>query len=98
MSSQHPSDQTDVLANKKDAFTIPEGVIYLDGNSLGVLPKHVPARVAEVVNEEWGTSLIRAWNTHSWIDLPGRTGDRIGRLIGAPKGTVVACDSTSVNV
>jgi len=98
MTSQHPADLTDVLKSKKDAFQVPDGVIYLDGNSLGVLPKHVPSRIAEVVTEEWGTSLIRAWNTHGWIDLPGRTGDRIGRLIGAPAGTVVACDSTSVNV
>ncbi|MHA7774432.1 kynureninase [Roseibium sp. M-1] len=98
MTSQHPADLTDVLASKKDAFQIPEGVIYLDGNSLGVLPKHVPARISEVVTKEWGTSLIRAWNTHSWIDLPARTGDRIARLVGAPKGSVVACDSTSVNV
>jgi kynureninase len=98
MTSQHPTDLTDVLASKKDAFQIPEGVIYLDGNSLGVLPKHVPARIAEVVTKEWGSSLIRAWNTHSWIDLPARTGDRIARLVGAPKGSVVACDSTSVNV
>jgi len=98
MTSQHPADLTDVLASKKDAFQIPEGVIYLDGNSLGVLPKHVPARLGQVITEEWGTSLIRAWNTHSWIDLPARTGDRIARLIGAKKGTVVACDSTSVNV
>ncbi len=98
MTSPHPLDDTDVLARKKDAFSIPEGVIYLDGNSLGVLPKHVPDRIADVIATEWGTSLIRAWNTHSWIDLPQRTGDRIGRLIGAPDGTVVACDSTSVNV
>ncbi|WP_415713943.1 kynureninase [Roseibium sp.] len=98
MNSQHPSDLNDVLKSKKDAFQIPDGVIYLDGNSLGVLPKHVPDRLQEVVRSEWGTSLIRAWNTHSWIDLPGRTGDRIGKLIGAPAGTVVACDSTSVNV
>ena len=98
MTSQHPADLTDVLASKKDAFQIPEGITYLDGNSLGVLPKHVPARLGQVITEEWGTSLIRAWNTHSWIDLPARTGDRIARLIGAHKGTVVACDSTSVNV
>lgn len=98
MTSPHPLDDTDVLARKKDAFSIPEGVIYLDGNSLGVLPKHVPDRIADVIATEWGTSLIRAWNTHSWIDLPQRTGDRIGRLIGAPDGTVVACDSTSINV
>ncbi|MES0880342.1 kynureninase [Roseibium sp. SCP14] len=98
MTVQHPSDLNDVLAEKKAAFQLPEGIIYLDGNSLGVLPAHVPDRIAEVVTQEWGISLIRAWNTHSWIDLPGRTGDRIGRLIGAPSGTVVACDSTSVNV
>lgn len=98
MTSPHPLDETDTLARKKDAFSIPEGVIYLDGNSLGVLPKHIPDRIADVIGTEWGTSLIRAWNTHSWIDLPQRTGDRIGRLIGAPGGTVVACDSTSVNV
>ncbi|MFB9174489.1 kynureninase [Roseibium salinum] len=98
MTSQHPYDLNDVLSSKRGAFRIPEGVIYLDGNSLGVLPAHVPARLSEVINEEWGTSLIRAWNTHSWIDLPVRTGARIGRLIGAPAGTVVACDSTSVNV
>lgn len=98
MTSPHLLDETDTLASKKDAFSIPDGVIYLDGNSLGVLPKHVPGRISDVIATEWGTSLIRAWNTHSWIDLPQRTGDRIGRLIGAPKGTVVACDSTSVNV
>ncbi|MEL7525237.1 MAG: kynureninase, partial [Pseudomonadota bacterium] len=88
MTAPHPLDETDTLARKKDAFSIPEGVIYLDGNSLGVLPKHVPGRIADVIATEWGTSLIRAWNTHSWIDLPQRTGDRIGRLIGAPAGTV----------
>ncbi|KZM47988.1 kynureninase [Labrenzia sp. OB1] len=87
-----------MLKSRKDAFLIPEGIIYLDGNSLGVLPRHVPARLTEVVTQEWGESLITAWNTHGWIDLPARTGDRIGRLIGAPAGTVVACDSTSVNV
>ena len=98
MQSQHPSDKNDVLRTKKDAFKIPEGVIYLDGNSLGVLPKNVPARIAEVVEKEWGASLIKSWNEHSWIDLPVRVGNRIGRLIGAPEGSVVACDSTSVNV
>lgn len=98
MTSPHPSDLNDVLASKRDAFQIPEGIIYLDGNSLGVLPKHVPARIADVVERQWGTSLIKSWNEHGWIDLPARVGNRIGRLIGAPKGTVVACDSTSVNV
>ncbi|GAB4528371.1 MAG: kynureninase [Roseibium sp.] len=98
MTFQHPADLTDVLASKRAAFRIPEGVIYLDGNSLGVLPEHVPDRLADVITQEWGASLITAWNAHSWIDLPQRTGDRIARLIGAPAGSVVACDSTSVNV
>ncbi|WP_299810571.1 kynureninase [uncultured Roseibium sp.] len=98
MTAQHPSDMQDVLKSRKDAFLIPEGIIYLDGNSLGVLPRHVPARLTEVVTQEWGESLITAWNTHGWLDLPARTGDRIGRLIGAPAGTCIACDSTSVNV
>lgn len=98
MTSQHSSDPHDVLSGKRGAFQIPDGVIYLDGNSLGVLPKHVPARLAKVVEQEWGTGLVKSWNEHSWIDLPTRVGDRIGRLIGAPQGTVIACDSTSVNV
>ncbi|MEP3048399.1 MAG: kynureninase [Roseibium sp.] len=98
MTSMHPADQNDVLFGKRSAFQIPDDMIYLDGNSLGVLPKHVPARLQEVVTKEWGNSLIKSWNEHSWIDLPTRVGDRIGRLIGAPAGTVVACDSTSVNV
>lgn len=98
MTSPHPSDQNDVLFGKRNGFLIPDGLIYLDGNSLGVLPKHVPEKLQDVVTKEWGNSLIKSWNEHNWIDLPTRVGDRIGRLIGAPKGTVVACDSTSVNV
>lgn len=98
MSPRQPADPNPVVALKREAFEIPEGIIYLDGNSLGVLPKHVPARLAEVVSSEWGTSLIRAWNDHDWIDLPVRTGNRIARLVGAPEGSVIACDSTSVNV
>ena len=86
------------FAATKALFDLPPGMVYLDGNSLGVLPAHVPARLAEVVTQEWGTSLIRAWNTHSWIDLPTRTGDRIGRLIGASAGSVAACDSTAPGV
>ncbi|WP_349359428.1 kynureninase [Stappia sp.] len=91
-------DADDPLAARRDLFSIPEGVIYLDGNSLGVLPRAVPARLSEVVASEWGTSLIRAWNTHGWIDLPQKVGDRIARLIGAAPGTVTACDNTSINV
>ena len=98
MSVTHPLDENDPLAAKRSAFSLPEGVIYLDGNSLGVLPAHVPDRMQQVVREEWGNSLIRGWNEHDWIDLPQRVGDRIARLIGAAPGTVVAADSTSINV
>jgi kynureninase len=72
--------------------------VYLDGNSLGPLPAGVAERVARVVEEEWGRSLIRGWNDHGWVDLPARVGDRIARLVGAAPGTVVATDSTSINV
>jgi kynureninase len=73
-------------------------VIYLDGNSLGVLPKATPARVREVVEREWGQDLIRSWNTAGWIHLPQRVGDKIARLVGVPAGQLVVSDSTSVNL
>lgn len=91
-------DRNDPLRAKRDAFDIPDGVIYLDGNSLGPLPRSVAPRLAEVVAREWGGSLIRGWNEHDWIDLPARVGDKIARLIGAEAGTVVAGDSTSLNL
>lgn len=91
-------DATDPLAPFRERFALPEGVIYLDGNSLGALPKAAPGRVAQVVAEEWGQSLIRGWTMHRWIDLPRRVGDKIGRLIGAAPGEVLAADSTSVNL
>ncbi|ADZ72006.1 kynureninase [Polymorphum gilvum] len=94
----HPLDAADPLSRKRAAFELPAGVIYLDGNSLGPLPAHVPERLAGVVRAQWGQSLIRAWNDHDWIDLPRRVGDRIARLVGAASGTVVAGDSTSVNL
>ncbi|MEJ8473696.1 kynureninase [Roseibium algae] len=98
MHTTHPLDANDPLAAKRAAFSLPDDVIYLDGNSLGVLPAHVPARMQEVVANEWGQSLIRGWNEHNWIDLPQRVGNRIARLVGAAPGTVVACDSTTINV
>jgi kynureninase len=73
-------------------------VIYHDGNSLGPRPRGAAARLERVARREWGESLIRGWNLHGWMDLPTRVGDRIGRLIGAAPGSVVACDSTSVNL
>lgn len=91
-------DVADPLAPFRDRFVLPEGVIYLDGNSLGPLPRATPARVAEVVTQEWGQSLIRAWNAHGWIDLAARVGEKIGRLIGAAPGSTIVADSTSINL
>ncbi|MDB5849294.1 MAG: kynureninase [Rhodoferax sp.] len=91
-------DATDPLAALRDQFTLPEGVIYLDGNSLGVLPKTAAARVAEAVTEEWGQGLIRSWNSAGWFSLPQRLGDKIARLVGAKPGELVATDSTSINL
>ncbi|TBX22944.1 kynureninase [Nioella sediminis] len=83
---------------RKDLFYIPEGVIYLDGNSLGVLPKGAAARATEVIEQEWGQQLIRAWNVAGWMDLPRVVGDRIGQLIGAPEGSVATGDTLSIKV
>ena len=91
-------DAEDPLAALRSQFILPEGVIYLDGNSLGVLPSAAPARIAEVVNQEWGEGLIRSWNSARWIDLPQRLGDKLARLIGAAPGEVVCTDGTSVNL
>lgn len=82
----------------KDLFEIPEGIIYLDGNSLGPLPKGVLERNVHVLKQEWGNALIRAWNTADWISLPQRVGDRIGRLIGAPAGSVTTGDTLSIKI
>ena len=84
---------SDIFARTRELFHMPQGVLYLDGNSLGPLPKAAAARVASTIQEEWGGELIRGWNTAGWIDLPSRVGDRIGRLIGAPAGTVVTGDT-----
>lgn len=83
---------------RKDAFIIPEGVIYLDGNSLGPLPKAVAARVQSMITDEWGEMLIRGWNGAGWMDQPSRVGDQVARLIGAPAGTVVMGDTLSLKV
>ena len=91
-------DAQDPLAPLREQFTLPEGVIYLDGNSLGVLPKTTAARVQQVVTQEWGRDLIRSWNSAGWIDLPQRVGDKIARLVGAAAGELVVADSTSVNL
>ena len=69
---------------RKDEFELPEGLIYLDGNSLGPLPKGAQARAQTVIQDQWGGQLIRAWNSAGWMDLPVRVGDRLAGLIGAP--------------
>jgi kynureninase len=91
-------DRADPLAPFRESFVLPDGVIYLDGNSLGPLPKATPARIAQVMQHEWGQSLIRSWTDHGWIDLQFRVGEKIGQLIGAEPGTTVVADSTSVNL
>jgi len=91
-------DRNDPLAPFRNRFVLPYGVIYLDGNSLGPLPRATAERVAAVVQREWGQSLIRSWNDHGWIDLAARVGEKIGRLIGAEPDCTVVADSTSVNL
>ncbi|WP_428391220.1 kynureninase [Lichenicoccus sp.] len=91
-------DHDDVLAPFRDLFSLPEGVIYLDGNSLGPLPRATPGRLAEVMAQEWGEGLIRSWDEAGWLGLPARLGDKIARLLGAPAATVIVADSTSVNL
>jgi len=91
-------DASDPLAAFRDRFLIPDGVIYMNGNSLGPLTRDAKARMDKVIGEEWGTELIRAWNSAGWYELPWRLGDKIGCLIGAASGQTVVCDNTSVNL
>jgi len=93
-----PVDASDPLAAFRDRFLIPDGIIYMNGNSLGPLTRDAQQRMDRVVNDEWGTELIRGWNSAGWYELPWRLGDKIGRLIGAAPGETVICDSTSVNL
>lgn len=91
-------DAADPLAPFRGRFQLREGLIYLDGNSLGALPKATGDRLAEVVGSEWGEGLITSWLGAEWSTAPRRIGDKIGRLIGANPGEIVATDSTSVNI
>lgn len=83
---------------RKDAFSIPQGLVYLDGNSLGPLPRSAAARVAATVEQDWGKLLIKGWNAAGWMEQPSRTGDRLAKLIGAPPGSVVVGDTLSIKV
>ena len=91
-------DANDPLRTLRDEFALPDGVIYLDGNSLGALPKATAARVQQVVQDEWGVGLIRSWNSAGWIALAQRIGDKIATLVGAGANELVVGDSTSINL
>lgn len=105
MSTRHPTrddcltlDRADPLAFARERFTLPEGVVYLDGNSLGALPSATVARLADAVQQDWGKGLIRSWNEADWIGLPQRVGAAIAGIVGAGSEEVIAADSTSVNL
>ncbi len=91
-------DRQDALAPLRASFHLPRGLVYLDGNSLGPLPRAARQRLRRVVDLEWGRDLIGSWNRHGWIDLPLVVGEKIGRLLGAGPGETAVADSTSVNV
>jgi kynureninase len=91
-------DAADALAPLRELFALPDGVIYLDGNSLGARPKAALARAQDVIAREWGKDLIGSWNSAGWFDLPKRLGDRLAPLIGARPGEVVVNDTTSLNL
>lgn len=83
---------------RKDLFELPEGMIYLDGNSLGPMPKGASERVRQVVEDEWSQLLIQAWNKAGWMEQPRRLGDRLAALLGAPEGSVAVGDTLSIKV
>lgn len=91
-------DEKDPLKGFRARFALPPGVIYLDGNSLGALPRATAPRLDEVIRKEWGEGLIRSWNDHDWVGASRRVGDKIAALVGASPGEVVVADSTSVNL
>ncbi len=91
-------DAADQIGHARSRFTLPDGLVYLDGNSLGALPVGVPEAVRDVVEQQWGRDLITSWNVHDWWDAPRRVGGRLAELIGANDDEVVVADSTSANV
>ena len=91
-------DAADPLREFRNRFSLPEGVIYLDGNSLGALPKATPERLRVAATREWGEGLIRSWNDADWIGAPARIGAKIAPLVGARLNEVIIADSTSVNI
>lgn len=91
-------DTKDILRGFRDHFVIPDGMIYLDGNSLGPAPKKALLALERAAHSEWGHDLIRSWNSAGWFNLPLKLGDKIGALIGAAEGQIAVCDSTSINI
>ena len=91
-------DANDKLSGKRELFNLPDGVIYLNGNSLGPLPCNVQQRLDAVISGQWGKDLIGSWNKHGWIDLPLRVGEKIAPMLGAASGQVLCCDSISLNL
>jgi kynureninase len=91
-------DAQDPLRGLRELFALPPGVIYLDGNSLGPLPRATPGRVRQLIEREWGEGLITSWNTAGWWESPRRVGEKIARLVGARPGELVATDATSINL
>jgi kynureninase len=91
-------DASDPLRSLRDRFVIPDGVIYLDGNSLGPMPRAAADTLRHTIEQEWGHDLIKSWNSAGWFELPLRLGDRLGAVIGAAPGQTVVCDTTSINL
>lgn len=91
-------DRDDPLARLRDQFALPEGVIYLDGNSLGAQPRASAARAQSVIGAEWGEGLIRSWNTAGWFALPRRLGNKLAPLIGGAQDETVVTDTISINL
>jgi kynureninase len=91
-------DAEDPLAPFRARFALPDGVVYLDGNSLGALPNATAAIIEDLVRRQWGEDLITSWTRHGWVDLPRRVGGKIARLVGAGPNEVLVADSTSINL
>src|SRR5881275_1127533 len=91
-------DAADKLAFARERFRLPEGVIYLDGNSLGALPAAAPAALANTAARQWGEDLIASWNQHGWIDWPTRIAAKLAPIVGAGQDELLIADSTSVSL
>lgn len=98
MASARESDRKDPLKDYRSRFSLPDGVIYLDGNSLGVLPADLNYRMSEIIEHQWGERLVRGWNDAGWIDLPSQVAGKLAALVGTSASCIAVGDSTSINV